>query len=104
VGDKARRHPAAWREPDTSYQPYILAAQRQHLSEVRWAGIDTYDRALEIRRGLHRARRQLGIPMSAEIYQGSGRSYVVIFRFHDAAEAKRYMQRAGRWNAKQEHQ
>lgn len=36
--------------------------------------------------------------MSAEIYTGNGRSYTVIFRFHDKAAARQHMKRTGRWN------
>lgn len=95
------RHPAAWRDPDTRYQPHVLAAIAQGYGKpAYWHGIETFERAQEIYRGLHRARRQLGESMSITILDAPGGTYTVQFTPHDKQAARRYIKQAGRWNPK----
>lgn len=94
-----KRHPAAWRDPDTSHQKYIYAARAQGYGRpIHWTGIDDYQRAIEIRRGIHRARKQLRESASANIMRASDGTWTVEITVYDKAVARQYIKDAGRFN------
>lgn len=61
-----------------------------HYRELVYGGLDTHDRALEIKRSLYRCAKYLGYSMKAEI-EGAGQGYQVRFKAIDKARARAYI-------------
>ncbi|MBO2460981.1 hypothetical protein [Actinomadura violacea] len=61
-----------------------------HYRELVYGGLSTHDRAVEIKRSLHRCATYLGYSMKAEI-EGTGQGYQVRFRAIDKAKARAYI-------------
>jgi hypothetical protein len=66
--------------------------QTGHFRELVYGGLDTHDRALEIKRSLYRCAKYLGYAMKAEI-EGAGQGYQVRFKAIDKAKARAYIAR-----------
>jgi hypothetical protein len=97
---KTKWHPAAWRDPDTAHQKYIYAARAQGYGQpILWTGIEDYQRAVDIRRGIHRARKQLNESASANIIRAVDGTWTVEITVWDKAVARQYIKDQGRFNA-----
>jgi hypothetical protein len=95
----SRRHPAAWRPRDETYHPHVEAALAQGYEiPVFWKGIETYDRALEIKRGLYNAARHLKVSIHVEMLDAKDGTITVKYTLHDRATARAYIKDSGRWN------
>jgi len=95
----AGRHPAAWRPRDETYHPHIHAAlEHPYETPVHWTGIETYERAREIKRGLHLAGRHLRQSVRVDMSDAEDGTITLIFRLYDRAKATAYIKDQGRWS------
>ena len=69
-------------DPDTGFWP-----------EIVYVGIADADRALEIKRGLFRSAKHLGVSMKADIEPGESGGYQVRFRAISKKHARAHMVR-----------
>src|SRR5262249_6615547 len=95
----ANRHPAAWRPRDETYHPHVKAAKNQGYGvPVYWTGIETPERATEIKRGLHRAGRHLRESVRVDLTDADDGTITLVFTLYSRQQARAYIKQAGRWN------
>jgi hypothetical protein len=105
MASNRKSHPAAWRPRDETYDRHVQAAienARVHGFGIPnyWRGIESYDRAEEIRRGLHRSRKHFNQSMTVKILDADDGTLEVEFTLYDKAAARAFIKDAGRWNGK----
>jgi hypothetical protein len=97
----SKRHPAAWRPRDETYHPYIQAAKAQGYEiPALWTGVESYDRAIEIKRGIYNAAKHLKESVHVELLDADDGTITVKFVLHDKATARQYIKDSGRWVGK----
>ena len=95
----ANRHPAAWRNRNPEFDPHVMAARKiGYRVPVHWTGIETRERALEIKRGLHRSGRFLKESVRVDLADAPDGTITVVFTLYPKSEAQRYIKDSGRWN------
>lgn len=86
---RPRKHPLT----DEHIQASVAGGMNEetgHYRELIYGGIDTRQRALEIKRSLFRCAKYLGYSMKADI-EKTGESYQVRFKAIDKARARAYI-------------
>jgi hypothetical protein len=95
----ARSHPGSWRERDSTFDPFVRAAREAgYRVPVNWTGIETYERAKEIKRGLHRSGRFLRESVGADITRCDDGTFCVSFQCYPREDARKFIRDSGRWN------
>lgn len=86
-----RGRPPAWRRRDTRYQHIVQAALAKGFGVVCvYNGIETEDRADDVRRGIHRSAGHLGHSASAAVHP-AGKRFEVWFAIHPKPEARKHV-------------
>ena len=67
-----------------------MDAETGFWPEILYAGIETHDRAVEIKRGLYRSAKHLNVSMKADI-ESSGGGYQVRYRAISKKHARAHM-------------
>jgi hypothetical protein len=96
-----RRHPAAWRPRDATYDPHVKAVVAQGFGKpVYWNGIETHERALEIKRGIHRSARFLKQSIRVDLTDADDGTITAVITAFDKEVARAYIKDQGRWNGR----
>jgi hypothetical protein len=99
VGSK--RHPAAWRKRDDTYDAYVLVVKEQGYEQpVDWTGIESRERLLDVVRGIHRSRKHFELSMKVEPLEYSDGTFGVRMTLFDKAKARAYIKNDGRWSGR----
>lgn len=62
-----------------------------HYAELIYAGIESRERATEIKKALYRSGRYVKVSVSATVHPADDGTYLVRFKAIDKAQAKRYI-------------
>lgn len=88
---RAKKQPLTDQLVMASVQRGVTDPTRGFYAELSYGGIETEERAIEIRRSLYRCAKRLGYSMSAHAEKLADGTYRVRFRAIDKAHARAYM-------------
>jgi hypothetical protein len=92
-GPGAPRHPRKLPLTDDHIRASVAGGmdEKGHYQELIYGGIQTKERALEIKRSLYRCAKHLGYSVVANIERSPNGTYQVRYKAIDKATARRYI-------------
>ena len=83
--------PPQWRARNKDWDHLIAASIDAAGAELTYAGVETEDRAQEIKRGLFRSAKAAGRSVSVKIAAAADGTWQLAYKTHSKAEARAYM-------------
>lgn len=88
---RAQKQPLTHEHVMASVQGGMVDTAKGHYKELVYTGIETKERAAEIKRSLFRCGKRLGYSIKADVEEAAGGGFQVRFKAIDKAKARAWM-------------